>query len=109
MCLDSQQYNENGQSTKCNCLLKCFCDFFSGVWNIVDNCPKIYNADQKDSDNDGHGDICDNCPDVSNPKQVRITNLIVLGANIFRRISDIEQPFARIEGKGNKILHFTVI
>ena len=27
------------------------------------------NKDQKDTDNDGFGDVCDNCPTVPNKKQ----------------------------------------
>lgn len=29
------------------------------VWDVVDNCPAVFNPDQKDSDNDGRGDACD--------------------------------------------------
>ena len=51
-------------------------------WCPDDNCPSIYNPDQKDTDEDGTGDVCDddddgdgisdvldNCPLVSNPEQ----------------------------------------
>ncbi|MGA1865679.1 MAG: thrombospondin type 3 repeat-containing protein, partial [bacterium] len=34
-----------------------------GIEDDVDNCPEMYNPDQKDNDNDGSGDICDECPD----------------------------------------------
>jgi hypothetical protein len=41
-----------------------------GVPDDIDNCPNIYNPDQKDSDGDGVGDTCDNCPSISNPDQI---------------------------------------
>jgi len=53
---------------------------------VLDNCPRDFNADQVDTDNDGLGDVCDtgsddadgdeiindldNCPQVPNPDQV---------------------------------------
>lgn len=40
------------------------------ILNERDNCPLIYNTDQKDTDLDGVGDQCDNCPLVHNPQQV---------------------------------------
>ena len=33
-----------------------------GVLNGVDNCPTAVNADQRDHDADGKGDVCDHCP-----------------------------------------------
>ncbi|MEP0842594.1 MAG: FG-GAP repeat protein [Phycisphaerae bacterium] len=35
-----------------------------GVPNELDNCPFVYNADQKDFDRDGVGDVCDACTDL---------------------------------------------
>ncbi len=58
-----------------------------GVEDKIDNCPSHPNPDQKDSDNDGYGDICDldndedgvldkkdNCPAISNPNQRDLDN-----------------------------------
>ncbi len=53
-----------------------------GIKNNVDNCPKVYNPNQLDTDSDGKGNACDNdddndgindssdnCPLISNPLQ----------------------------------------
>uniref|UniRef100_A0A674P382 Thrombospondin-1 n=1 Tax=Takifugu rubripes TaxID=31033 RepID=A0A674P382_TAKRU len=42
-----------------------------GVLNENDNCPYVYNVDQRDTDRDGVGDHCDNCPLEHNPDQVK--------------------------------------
>jgi hypothetical protein len=40
-----------------------------GIGDACDNCIYEANPDQSDVDNDGVGDACDNCPDVYNPDQ----------------------------------------
>lgn len=44
------------------------------VLNDRDNCPLVYNTDQRDTDMDGVGDQCDNCPLLHNPLQVPDTH-----------------------------------
>ena len=54
-----------------------------GIQDSQDNCPSVVNADQRDTDRDGIGDICDddddddeipddedNCQYVKNPDQI---------------------------------------
>ncbi|ELW69074.1 Thrombospondin-2 [Tupaia chinensis] len=47
------------------------------VFNERDNCPYVYNTDQRDTDGDGVGDHCDNCPLVHNPDQTDVDNDLV--------------------------------
>uniref|UniRef100_A0A8B9R642 Thrombospondin 2 n=1 Tax=Astyanax mexicanus TaxID=7994 RepID=A0A8B9R642_ASTMX len=48
-----------------------------GILNEKDNCPLVYNTDQKDTDLDGVGDQCDNCPLVHNPQQTDVDNDLI--------------------------------
>lgn len=48
-----------------------------GILNQPDNCPKVVNPDQRDSDRDGIGDVCDNCPKHYNPEQYDSDNDLV--------------------------------
>lgn len=47
-----------------------FLSILSEVLNDRDNCPLVYNTDQRDTDLDSVGDQCDNCPLLHNPDQV---------------------------------------
>lgn len=38
-----------------------------GIPDIIDNCPTVKNADQRDHDVDGRGDVCDLCPHIPEP------------------------------------------
>ena len=49
----------------------------TGIPNHLDNCPKKKNADQRDTDRDGLGDVCDNCPRIHNTNQVDSDNDLV--------------------------------
>lgn len=42
---------------------------YTGIPNHLDNCPRKSNADQRDQDGDGLGDLCDNCPNIPNRDQ----------------------------------------
>lgn len=42
-----------------------------GIINVMDNCKRVPNVDQKDRDGDKVGDACDSCPYVPNPDQVK--------------------------------------
>jgi len=37
--------------------------------SVCDNCPDVYNPDQRDADADSVGDACDNCPNIANIAQ----------------------------------------
>ncbi len=59
----------------------CLC-FSPEVLNDHDNCPLVYNTDQRDTDLDGVGDQCDNCPLLHNPKQVKKPKTQILKAYV---------------------------
>lgn len=63
------------------------------ILDAMDNCTKVVNLDQRDTDNDGYGNICD--PDLDN-------NLIVNAADlaIFKPLFFKTDPNADFDGNG---------
>ena len=52
-----------------------------GVADSVDNCPSLANADQRDSDGNGIGDLCDpNCPGLDGANPVNFFDFAALGS-----------------------------
>jgi len=53
-----------------------------GVNDDLDNCPNIFNPSQRDSDDDGLGDICDpNCPNLDGLNPVNFIDFSMLAQN----------------------------
>lgn len=76
-----------------NIWLHLYCFFIlADIFNDRDNCPYVYNTDQRDTDGDGVGDHCDNCPLVHNPDQVNDVLLKYRNGRCghdFRNLNDI--------------------
>lgn len=64
-----------------------------GVTDEADNCVKTANADQRDSDLDGHGNACD--ADLNGDGQVNFLDLV-----LFRRRFGTADPHADFDGSG---------
>jgi hypothetical protein len=64
-----------------------------GIPNATDNCPNVFNADQKDSDGDSVGDACDNCRYVMNTAQTD-TDGDLLGDACDNGIDNVITPFS---------------
>ena len=56
------------------CLLHLTDDPCLDLVNTIDNCPRVPNPSQKDTDKDGFGDVCDNCVSVPN-NQVGVVSM----------------------------------
>lgn len=64
-----------------------------GIDDTRDNCTKIFNPEQRDSNNDGYGNICD--ADLDNNGLVSFADL-----NLFRSAFDSEDADADLDGSG---------
>ena len=59
----------------CVCVRVCVCPLqYTGITGNKDNCPDVFNPEQKDWDRDDVGDACDNCLVKYNREQVRVEN-----------------------------------
>lgn len=72
-----------------------------GYFDACDNCPAVYNPDQKDTDGDGIGDACDNCPTIKNRDQLN-SNLDVEKERFSAKLGDAcdPNPVTRIDQSG---------
>lgn len=72
MCNKREKATRHAIHLLCVCVCVCLCVrlFLLEILNDHDNCPLVYNTDQRDTDLDGVGDQCDNCPLLHNPLQV---------------------------------------
>lgn len=61
---------------------------FDGVPDALDNCIFVPNADQRDSDGDGYGNICD--ADFNNDCIVNVADLGILRVNFFGDNADVD-------------------
>jgi hypothetical protein len=64
-----------------------------GVADVADNCIQIANADQRDTDDDGYGNICD--PDFDNNETVDFADLAYLKSAFFG-----SDPLTDLDGDG---------
>ncbi len=69
-------------------------DDLDGVGNHIDNCLTVANADQRDTDDDGFGNICD--PDLDQSGQVNFGDLAA-----FKSVFLSNDPDANFDGLGS--------
>lgn len=68
-------------------------DDIDGVSNSADNCTQVPNADQRDTDGDGYGNVCD--PDLNNDGGVNFADLALMKSLFYTA-----NPDADLNGDG---------
>lgn len=68
-----------------------------GIFDVIDNCPLVYNPDQADADSNGVGDACEvcDCPsqgDLNGSAVINSTDLTLLINVVFFGGADVQDP-----------------
>lgn len=81
-------YGEADYTGECDKINDYDCDHW---YTAHDNCPRTFNALQKDSDDDGVGDVCDLCAEAYDPRQLNCNADVETKTNAFK-LGDLCDP-----------------